>query len=53
MGITGQDCVAESGVTVEEEMMLGFGKCKLCLQAPVEKGWQGKEDVQGGRICTR
>ncbi|GMI46126.1 hypothetical protein TrCOL_g12758 [Triparma columacea] len=52
MGITGQDCVAESGVTVEEEMMLGFGKCKLCLQAPVEKGWKGKEDVQGGRICT-
>ncbi|GMI33766.1 hypothetical protein TrRE_jg1439 [Triparma retinervis] len=53
MGITGQDVVAEAGVQVVEEMELGFGKCRLCLQAPVKKGWKGKEDVVGGRICTR
>mmetsp|Transcript_19221 Transcript_19221/g.40077 ORF Transcript_19221/g.40077 Transcript_19221/m.40077 type:complete len:298 (+) Transcript_19221:147-1040(+) len=51
MGITGQDCVAEQGVEVKEEIKLGFGKCRLCLQAPVSKGWK-KENVVGGRICT-
>lgn len=52
MGITGQDCVAEAGVHVKEEIKLGFGKCRLCLQAPVRNGWKGKEEVGGGRICT-
>ena len=35
MGITGQDIVAEAGVTVEEVCHLGMGKCKLAVQAPV------------------
>lgn len=35
MGITGEDIIAESDVEVKLEMNLGFGKCRLCVQAPV------------------
>ncbi len=52
MGVTGQDVVAESGVEVETVLDLGFGKCKLCLQAPVSRGIKGPEQISGGRVCT-
>ncbi|GMI04999.1 hypothetical protein TrLO_g2859 [Triparma laevis f. longispina] len=52
MGITGEDVVAESGVTVKKEMALGFGKCKLCVQAPVRRGVTDVTELAGGRICT-
>lgn len=32
------DIIGESGVEVETIMSLGFGSCKLALQAPVDKG---------------
>ena len=52
MGITGYDCCVESGCQVEKVMELGFGKCKLCLQAPVADGVEDPRTVVGGRICT-
>ena len=36
IGITGQDIVAETDVPVNMEQLLGFGKCKLALQVPLE-----------------
>eukprot|EP00051_Salpingoeca_urceolata_P017844 m.246176 g.246176 ORF g.246176 m.246176 type:complete len:319 (+) comp19061_c1_seq9:252-1208(+) len=51
MGITGQDIVAESGVPVEQLMLLGFGKCSLCVQAPSSLQCQ-PEDLAGKRIVT-
>ena len=52
MGITGEDCVAEAGVSVRTELSLGFGKCRLCVQAPVRKQVKSVEALAGGRICT-
>jgi len=51
LGITGEDMIAESGATVNVLMKLGFGKCRLSVQAP--KGQC--EDVRklaGSRIAT-
>ena len=36
IGITGQDIVAEKQVKVDELLQLGYGKCKLCVQAPIK-----------------
>merc|ERR1719343_1175841 len=33
LGITGEDCVAESEAEVDVLMKLGFGKCNLSVQA--------------------
>lgn len=52
VGITGQDVVQESLSTVTEVMPLGFGKCKLCVQAQVSKGIKDVSEVAGGRIVT-
>jgi len=52
IGITGQDIVSESNVTVNQIMELGFGKCKLCVQAPVSSNITNVEDLAGGRIVT-
>lgn len=52
IGVTGQDIVKESGVKVNEIMELGFGKCKLCVQAPVKKNIKSVEELAGGRIVT-
>ena len=35
MGITGKDMIFESQVEVTEVASLGFGQCKLGLQAPI------------------
>ena len=51
LGITGEDMIAESGATVNVLMKLGFGKCRLSVQAP--KGQC--EDVRklaGSRVAT-
>ena len=51
LGITGEDIIEESGATVNVLMKLGFGKCRLSVQAP--KGQC--EDVRklaGSRIAT-
>lgn len=52
VGITGQDIVRESGVEVNQVMELGFGKCKLCVQAPVKDQISSVEQLAGGRIVT-
>mmetsp|Transcript_4021 Transcript_4021/g.5786 ORF Transcript_4021/g.5786 Transcript_4021/m.5786 type:complete len:302 (-) Transcript_4021:84-989(-) len=52
IGITGQDIVRESNVNVTQVMELGFGKCKLCVQAPVKKNLKSVEELAGGRIVT-
>jgi ATP phosphoribosyltransferase len=52
MGITGLDVVEESDVKIEHVMDLGFGKCKLCIQAPVDQNVQNAEALAGKRIVT-
>ena len=52
IGITGIDIVRESGVEVERIMDLGFGKCKLCVQAPVAQNITDVSTLAGGRIVT-
>lgn len=38
VGITGQDLIQESKAEVTELSSLGFGKCRLCVQAPKKSG---------------
>jgi ATP phosphoribosyltransferase len=52
IGITGIDVVQESNVTVEHIMSLGFGQCKLCVQAPVRDRITNVEQLAGKRIVT-
>jgi ATP phosphoribosyltransferase len=52
IGITGIDVVEESDVVVNHVMDLGFGKCKLCVQAPVKDKILNVEDLAGKRIVT-
>eukprot|EP01064_Diplonema_japonicum_P038967 TRINITY_DN963_c2_g1_i1.p1 TRINITY_DN963_c2_g1~~TRINITY_DN963_c2_g1_i1.p1 ORF type:complete len:336 (+),score=103.87 TRINITY_DN963_c2_g1_i1:54-1010(+) len=52
LGITGEDMIAEKDVDLEVGAKLGFGKCKLCLQAPVSKEYKGGEDLVGAKIST-
>jgi len=52
IGITGLDVCNESNVAVEHVMDLGFGKCKLCVQAPVVDKIENVEDLAGKRIVT-
>lgn len=52
IGITGRDVVEESEVTVDTIMDLGFGKCKLCVQAQVSKNITDVSTLAGGRIVT-
>jgi len=52
IGITGLDVVKESMVDVNTVMELGFGKCKLCVQAPVDSKIDNVEDLAGKRIVT-
>jgi len=52
LGITGQDMVQENGVVVESILDLGFGKCKLCVQAPVVDNIRDVDTLAGKRIVT-
>ena len=52
LGITGQDMVQENEVTVKSILDLGFGKCKLCVQAPVVDKITDVETLAGKRIVT-
>jgi ATP phosphoribosyltransferase len=51
MGITGSDLIQETESTVEVVTKLGFGKCRLCVQAPQNTVKDVKELV-GKRIAT-
>jgi len=52
IGITGFDVVTESEVEVDKIMDLGFGKCKLCVQAPVADNIENVGSLAGKRIVT-
>jgi ATP phosphoribosyltransferase len=54
MGITGQDMIAENEAVdaVEEILELGFGKCSLCVQVPVNGQNQTLESLVGRRVVT-
>jgi len=52
IGITGWDVVQESMVQVDRILDLGFGKCKLCVQTPVENNVTDVTTLAGGRIVT-
>lgn len=52
LGITGQDMVKENEVQVHSILDLGFGKCKLCVQAPVVDKIEDVESLAGKRIAT-
>ena len=52
LGITGQDMVQENEVTVEKILDLGFGKCNLCVQAPVVDNVRDVRNLAGKRIVT-
>ena len=52
LGITGEDIVKENMVEVDTIMELGFGKCKLCVQAPVTDNITDVESLAGKRIVT-
>ena len=52
IGITGWDVVQESQVQVEKIMDLGFGKCQLCVQAPVADKITDVASLAGKRIVT-
>mmetsp|Transcript_20142 Transcript_20142/g.29453 ORF Transcript_20142/g.29453 Transcript_20142/m.29453 type:complete len:298 (+) Transcript_20142:75-968(+) len=51
-GITGLDVVRESNVEVDQVMNLGFGGCKLCVQAPAAQNITDVSTIAGGRIVT-
>ena len=52
LGITGEDMIAEKGVDLRVETKLGFGKCRLCVQAPVAAEYKGPEALLGKRLVT-
>ncbi|KAI8989472.1 hypothetical protein BDB01DRAFT_718911 [Pilobolus umbonatus] len=54
LGITGQDIVVESEVQdkIREVEELGFGKCRLSIEVPVNSPYQSIESLVGRRIVT-
>lgn len=54
IGITGLDVVRETSdeSEIDVAMELGFGKCKLCVQAPVAAGITDVKTLSGKRIVT-
>jgi ATP phosphoribosyltransferase len=52
IGITGLDVVNEAEADVNQLMGLGFGKCKLCVLAPVSSNVSDAKTLVGKRIVT-
>lgn len=52
MGITGEDIIAETQATVNVLEKLGFGKCRLAVQAPVTSKITDVKVLAGKRIVT-
>ena len=53
IGVTGIDIVEEnSDLPVERVLELGFGKCRLCVQAPVTSNITDIKSLAGKRIVT-
>jgi ATP phosphoribosyltransferase len=49
---SGEDIIAETGVSVQKEMQLGFGKCRLSLLVPEINKDARPADYAGHRIVT-
>jgi len=52
MGITGLDIVHETNAPVNVVAKLGFGKCRLAVQAPQKSGIKDVKSLVGKRIAT-
>ena len=53
LGVTGADCVAESGRDVTEILDLGFGRCRLVVAATDESGVRSAGELPAGtRVAT-
>jgi ATP phosphoribosyltransferase len=53
LGVTGADCVAESGRDVAEVLDLGFGRCRLVVAAKDESDARSAADLPSGtRVAT-
>jgi ATP phosphoribosyltransferase len=53
VGVTGADCVAESGRRVAEVLDLGFGRCRLVVAAREESTVESARDLPAGtRVAT-
>lgn len=53
IGVTGIDIVEENGdLEVQRVLDLGFGKCRLCVQAPVSRNVKDVRELAGKRIVT-
>ena len=53
MGVTGADCVAESGREVAAVLDLGFGRCRLVVAAREESAVRSASDLPAGtRVAT-
>jgi ATP phosphoribosyltransferase len=53
LGVTGADCVAESGRDVSEVLDLGFGRCRLIVAAPEASDVRSPEELPAGtRVAT-
>lgn len=52
IGITGHDVVREADVDLNVILNLGFGACKLCLQAPIQSQVRHASELAGKRIVT-
>lgn len=52
LGITGLDLVAESGLDVEVQCGLGFGRCALTAAVPEASALAALVDLNGCRIAT-
>ena len=40
----------ESGIEVERELELDFGRCRLCVQAPVASGLGSARELGGAKL---
>lgn len=52
LGITGQDQVAEAGISVDEVCDLGFGSCKLQVEVPELGEYQDPRQLIGKSVVT-
>ncbi|CAH7671842.1 ATP phosphoribosyltransferase [Phakopsora pachyrhizi] len=54
LAITGQDMVSEANVDglIEEICPLGFGKCRLEVQVPINSSIKTIEELQGKKVVT-
>jgi ATP phosphoribosyltransferase len=53
LGVTGADCVAESGRDVTDLLDLGFGRCRMVVAAKDDSGVRSVEELPAGtRVAT-